>query len=97
MCDDAGNKLYWPVDDYQDEGERRVHWFVDGVAKYHRTMAALVNGLVAAGLTVTQLVEPVASEAALYQEPWLATLARCPTCVIIQSIKPPCVTADVTV
>ena len=95
--DDAGKKLYWPVDDYQDEGERRVHWFVDGVAKYHRTMAALVNGLVAAGLTVTQLVEPSASEAALRQEPWLATLARCPTCVILQSIKPRCVTSEVTV
>jgi len=35
---------------------------VDGVAKYHRTMATLVNGLVEAGLAVTQIVEPVAPE-----------------------------------
>ena len=94
--DDDGNRLYWPVDDYQDEGERRVYWFVEGVAKYHRTMATLVNGLVAAGLAVTHLVEPVASEEALRLEPGLATLARCPTCLIVQSRKAPSVTSGVT-
>ncbi len=86
--DDAGRKLYWPVDDYNEEGERRFHWIVDGVAKYHRTMATLVNALVGAGLVVTRLVEPVASEEALRREPGLATLARFPNCLIVQSVKP---------
>jgi len=94
--DEAGNRLYWPVDDYGDESERRFRWIVDGVAKYHRTMATLVNGLVGVGLTVTQLVEPVASEEALRQEPGLVTLARCPNCLIVRSVKPPPVTHDVT-
>ena len=85
--DEAGNRLYWPVDDYGAEGERRFHWFVDGVAKYHRTMATLVNGLVGAGLAVTQIVEPVASEEALRREPGLATLARLPGCLIVKSVK----------
>ena len=94
--DDAGRKLYWPVDHYGDEGERQFHWIVDGVAKYHRTMATLVNGLTAAGLAVTRLVEPVASEEALRREPGLATLARCPNCLIVQSVKPSSVTPAVT-
>lgn len=94
--DEAGNKLYWPVDDYNDEGERRFRWIVDDVAKYHRTMATLINGLVGAGLVVTQLVEPVASEEALRREPGLATLRRFPNCLIVKSFKPPCVTSDVT-
>lgn len=94
--DGAGHKLYWPVDNYNEEGERRFHWFVDGVAKYHRTMATLVNGLVSAGLTVTQLVEPVASEEALRREPGLATLARFPNCLLVKSVKPPSVTPAVT-
>jgi len=51
-------------------------------------MATLMNGLVGAGLTVTQLVEPVASEEALRQEPGLATLARFPNCLLVQSVKP---------
>ena len=86
--DEAGNRLYWPVDNYGDEGERRFRWFVDGVAKYHRTMATLVNGLVGAGLAVTQIVEPVASEEALRREPGLASLARFPNCLIVKSVKP---------
>lgn len=87
VCDEAGSKLFWPVDDYGDEGERRFHWFVDGVAKYHRTMATLVNGLVGAGLAVTQIVEPAASEEALRLEAGLATLARFPNCLIVKSVK----------
>ena len=94
--DEAGNRLFWPIDDYGDEGERRFHWIVDGVAKYHRTMATLVNGLVEAGLAVTQLVEPVASEEALRREPGLASLARFPNCLIVKSVKPSSVTPDVT-
>ena len=94
--DESGNKLFWPVDDYGAEGERRFHWIVDGVAKYHRTMATLVNGLVEAGLAVTQLVEPVASEEALRREPGLASLARFPNCLIVKSVKPSSVTPDVT-
>ena len=86
--DAVGNRLYWPIDDYGDEGERRFHWFVDGVAKYHRTMATLVNGLLGAGLAVTQLIEPVASEEALRQEPGLASLARFPNCFLVKSVKP---------
>ncbi len=86
--DAVGNRLYWPVDDYGAEGERRFHWFVGGVVKYHRTMATLVNGLVGAGLAVTNLVEPVASEEALRREPGLATLARFPNCLLVKSIKP---------
>ena len=94
--DAAGNRLYWPIDDYGAEGERRFRWFVDGVAKYHRTMATLVNGLVGAGLAVTQIVEPVASEEALRREPGLASLARFPNCLIVKSVKPASVTPLVT-
>ena len=86
--DEAGNRLFWPIDDYGDEGERRFQWIVGGVAKYHRTMATLVNGLVGAGLAVAQLVEPVASEEALRQEPGLASLARFPNCLIVKCVKP---------
>ena len=59
-----GTPLHWPVDNYRDEGERRVQWFVDGVVKYHRTIETYVNGLVTNGLTLQRLLEPepVASE-----------------------------------
>lgn len=94
--DTAGNQLYWPVDNYNEEGERRFHWFVDGVVKYHRSLSTLINGLSAAGLMVTQIVEPTASEEALRQEPGLESLRRFPNCILFQSVKPRVVTQDVT-
>jgi SAM-dependent methyltransferase len=49
---------YYVYDRYHEEGERRATWFVDGVVRYHRTMASWVNGLVAAGFVVDRLLEP---------------------------------------
>ena len=56
--DDLGNALYWPVDDYRSEGERKTRWFVDGVVKYHRTIETYVNGLIKAGFAIRGLKEP---------------------------------------
>lgn len=53
-----GTPLYWPVDNYRDEGDRRIRWFVDGVVKYHRTIETYVNGLIASGLSLQRLLEP---------------------------------------
>lgn len=63
-----GAPLHWPVDRYRDEGERRTSWFVDGVAKYHRTTETYVNTLIAAGLVVVRLEEPEAEGASLLAE-----------------------------
>jgi len=52
-----GTPLYWPVDNYREEGERRVRWFVEEVVKYHRTMETYVNGLIASGFTLQRLLE----------------------------------------
>lgn len=51
---------------YGREGVREHTWFIEGVRRYHRTFATLMNGLVDAGLTVERVEEP------LPDEPWLA-------------------------
>lgn len=63
--DADGNRSHWPVDNYSEEGPRHTHWFVDGVVKYHRTVASYVSGLLAAGFTLTAISEPAPSEEAL--------------------------------
>lgn len=67
--DAEGTALLWPLDRYRDEGERRTHWFVDGVVKYHRTVETYVNGLLDAGLRIARLEEPEADDAALAEKP----------------------------
>ncbi|HUB91789.1 MAG TPA: class I SAM-dependent methyltransferase [Dyella sp.] len=74
-----GAKLHWPVDRYRDEGERRTHWFVDDVVKYHRTIETYVNGLLEAGLVLARLEEPEATPAELTEHPeWLDERRRPP-------------------
>jgi len=73
ITDDSGRHT-WPVNNYAQEGERRTDWFVDGVVKYHRTMATTLNTLIDAGFTVTGVnefaptPEQVAAMPALAQE-----------------------------
>jgi 2-polyprenyl-3-methyl-5-hydroxy-6-metoxy-1,4-benzoquinol methylase len=50
--DAAGTPLYWPVDDYHQEGRRETRWFVDGVIKFHRTVETYVMGLLNAGFAL---------------------------------------------
>lgn len=64
-----GARLHWPIDHYRDEGERRTHWFVDGVVKYHRTVETYVNTLLEAGLSLVRLEEPEAEAAQLAARP----------------------------
>ncbi len=64
-----GARLHWPVDRYRDEGERRTHWFVDGVVKYHRTVETYVNTLLEGGLALRRLEEPEAEAAQLAEHP----------------------------
>jgi hypothetical protein len=42
---------------------------IDGVQKYHRTLATLLNELIEAGLSIERVLEPVADEEQLRQRP----------------------------
>lgn len=85
--DAEGNPLFFPVDDYQMEGERRQNWIVDGVTKYHRTVSTYVDTLLEAGFSLLRLLEPQATEAALKRRPELRTATRCPPLLVIAAGK----------
>jgi trans-aconitate methyltransferase len=83
VANEAGDRV-WPLDNYLVEGERVRHWFVDGVAKHHRTIATYMNALVGAGLIIERIeewgptAEAVAAQPELVEDwhrPWFL-LAR---------------------
>jgi SAM-dependent methyltransferase len=53
-----GERLHWPLDNYQMEGRRQTNWLTDNVIKYHRTVATYVNTLIETGFRITRLEEP---------------------------------------
>lgn len=86
--DDGGAPTHWALDSYAEEGLREKRWFVDGVRKYHRTMATLLNGIVEAGLIVERVVEPTPSADALRRRPdWVHERQR-PTFLLVRARKP---------
>lgn len=65
------DKKYFLLSDYNNEGKRISHWFVDGVETYHRNMSHLVNGLIDAGFTIERLNESYVTDEALKIKPKL--------------------------
>jgi 2-polyprenyl-3-methyl-5-hydroxy-6-metoxy-1,4-benzoquinol methylase len=75
--DADGEPLHWTINRYGVEGRREVHWFLDGVEKFHRTLSTLLNGLVDAGLVIERVVEPMPDDEALRRRPdWIHELKR---------------------
>lgn len=83
--DDNGNKVYCFCN-YQDEkSERTEKWYVDGVIKYHRTFATIMNTLVNYGFAIEKIVEPIPSEFALEKRAGLKKEFIKPTFLIIKA------------
>lgn len=66
---DADGRATWPVNGYLDEGERVSNWLAEGVVKRHRTIATYVDLLLAAGFSLTKLVEWAPSPEQVAAEP----------------------------
>ena len=79
----TGDRTVWPVDDYASEGPRTQHWIIDGVRKHHRRTATLIGGLLAAGLQLTGIEEPVPGPAAVRSHPELAEHLRRPPVLVL--------------
>jgi SAM-dependent methyltransferase len=82
------NRMHWPLDNYQQEGERHMRWFIEGVKKYHRTIATYFNTLVSVGFHVVHLGEPVPTPEALSSRPELATELRRPPVLLLVALRP---------
>ncbi|MEN6565834.1 MAG: class I SAM-dependent methyltransferase [Veillonellales bacterium] len=84
---DDGRKIHWITDNYSEEGLREQTWFINGVIKYHRTMATLVNTLIDEGFRIAKVVEPTALPAAEKMNCELKNERRRPPFVIIKAQK----------
>lgn len=89
VADHVGRRLFWALDDYADEGERRQRWFVDGVLKQHRRVATYVNGLLDAGFLLERLDEPEPLREATRDRPDLVDDRRRPPILVLAARKPP--------
>ncbi|WP_431225317.1 class I SAM-dependent methyltransferase [Serratia sp. L9] len=73
LADDQGQKS-WPVNGYQQEGQRISNWLAEGVIKQHRMLGTYINLLVQQGFAIRYLnewgpsVQQIAANPALDEE-----------------------------
>jgi SAM-dependent methyltransferase len=82
-----GEKLHWPVDDYQNEGPRQTKFLDHDVVKYHRTVAFYVNTLIHSGFMITKLSEPQPTQEMLDKDPDMQDETRRPIFLLLAAVK----------
>lgn len=82
-----GERLHWPVDDYQKEGLRQARFLDNDVVKYHRTIATYVNALIDSGFSLMKLSEPQPTQETLDKYPEMRDETRRPIFLLISVVK----------
>lgn len=78
----------WPVNHYQQEGERLSNWFAEGVKKQHRKLATWINALIAAGFVIEHLDEWGPSAEQIAANPALGEEQERPMLFLLSARKP---------
>lgn len=82
-----GERLHWPVDDYQEEGLRQARFLDNDVVKYHRTIATYVNALIDSGFSLMKLSEPQPTQETLDKYPEMRDETRRPIFLLFAAVK----------
>jgi SAM-dependent methyltransferase len=85
--DEAGEKLYWPLDNYLEDGERQIRMVDTTAICYHRSMSTAVNTLLRSGLTLLEIIEPTCTPEGLLMQPHQVSEVRRPTFILFKTQK----------
>ncbi|MEE1012188.1 MAG: class I SAM-dependent methyltransferase [Acutalibacteraceae bacterium] len=82
-----GEKVSYTFSNYNQPGERKIHWYVDGVIKYHRTFSNIINALAKAGFLIEEICEPVPEDWVIEKVPeWVKEYIK-PNFLIVKARK----------
>ena len=82
-----GEKVSYTFSNYNQPGKRKVHWYVDGVIKYHRTFSNVINSLAKAGFIIGEVCEPVPEDWAVEKLPTIVKEYIKPNFLIVKANK----------
>lgn len=75
----------WPLDRYLVEGERVTDWLAPGVVKQHRSLGTLLNTLIEAGFTLSQMQEWGPNDEQVAAQPALAEERDRPSFLLVKA------------
>ena len=85
--DEAGNAVSYTMADYGLSGKRIVHWFVDGVEKYHRTMGEILTAVADAGFIIKNVCETCPTKEVIEKYPFMEREYIKPNFLIVKAQK----------
>ncbi len=85
--DENGKRVSYTFSNYNEPGERKIHWYVDGVIKYHRTFSNVINALTKTGFVIEEICEPVPEEWAIKKLPTAVKEYIKPNFLIVKARK----------
>lgn len=84
--DEQKQQIAYRLNYYRDESERNRNWFKQPFKTYHRTMATIINNLIAAGFQIEQMAEPMLAESPEWQQEF-KDLQHRPVLLFIKATK----------
>lgn len=85
---DHKRKLFYPLDNYAEEGPREFMWWGKPFINIHRTLSSYVSAFLDAGFVLEALHEPIPSEEQLAEHPNFDDEPRVPNFIIYVLKKP---------
>lgn len=85
--DESGNRISYTFSNYNQGGKREIHWFVDGVVKYHRPMGEILTSVAKAGFTIEEVCEPTPKKSAAEKLPSITKEFLKPNFLIVKARK----------
>ncbi len=85
--DENGNRISYSFSNYNQPGERKIHWYVDGVIKYHRTFSDVINALAKSGFVIEEVCEPVPEDWAIEKLPTIVKEYIKPNFLLVKAKK----------
>ncbi len=85
--DENDTRVSYTFSNYNEPGERRIHWYIDGVIKHHRTFSGIINALAKAGFVIEEICEPVPEDWAIQTLPTIVKEYIKPNFLIIKARK----------
>ncbi len=82
-----GERVSYTFSNYNEPGERKVRWYVDGVIKYHRTFSDVINALAKAGFVIEEVSEPTPEDWAVEKLPTIVKEYIKPNFLIVKARK----------
>ncbi len=85
--DENGKRVSYTFSNYNEQGERKIHWYVEGVVKYHRTFSGIINALTKAGFKIEEICEPTPEDWAIEKLPTIVKEYIKPNFLIVRARK----------